>query len=68
MINKKIWLIIISIFIFGFNIFIPYISASTSISEEWYKTWGGSHIDLCYAMALDSSGNIFYLVKFFRIG
>ncbi|MBA7505135.1 hypothetical protein ES706_03798 [subsurface metagenome] len=24
------------------------------------QTWGGSHIDLCYAMALDSSGNIYF--------
>jgi len=24
------------------------------------QTWGGDHIDLCYAMALDSSGNIFF--------
>ena len=57
--NRKIWLIMISVFILVFNIFIPYISASTSISEEWYKTWGGGNNDRATALAIDSSDNIY---------
>ncbi len=57
--NKKIWLIIISVFILSFNIFIPCISSSTSISEEWYKTWGGEYTNRAQALAIDSSDNVY---------
>jgi len=27
---------------------------------QWNETWGGNYLDLCYAMTLDSSGNIYF--------
>ena len=64
--NKKIWLIIISVFILGLNIFLPCVSASTSISEEWYKTWGenwmsesGDLTNRAKTLAIDSMDNIY---------
>jgi len=57
--NKKIWLIIISVFILGFNIFLPHVSASTSISEEWHRTCGEGERDVAKALVIDSSDNIY---------
>jgi len=57
---KKIWLILVSVFILGFSFLIPCSSASTSISDEWHRIWGSADVeDHLRAIAIDSSDNIY---------
>lgn len=45
--------------ILNLSLFLSLVSASGSISEEWYRIWGGNEGERGYALACDYSGNIF---------
>ncbi len=50
----------ISVFILSFTLLTPCSSTSTSISDEWYRTWGSAGVeDHLKAIAIDSSDNIY---------
>ncbi len=45
--------------ILNFCFYLQDASASTTISEEWYRTWGGSRGDIATALKIDSLDNIY---------
>ncbi len=85
--NRKIFLLLLFVFILDFSVllqkdntayikqedmgtkyFLPNLSSSNSISEVWNRTWGGFGDDRGYALAIDSSDNIYIAGSTGRFG
>lgn len=43
----------------NFSLFLAFSSASSSITEEWYRTWGGNEDVIATAVKVDSHDNIY---------
>ena len=58
--NRKIYLLLLCVFILNFNFSFKNISASETFSTEWVRKWsGGGNRDRATALLIDSLGNIF---------
>jgi len=57
--NRKIYLILSIVVILDLCLCIQNVSATTSISEEWYRTWGGNGDVIATTVKIDSSDNIY---------
>ncbi len=57
--NRKIYSFLSLVFFLNLVLFLTRVSASTTISEEWYRTWGGSKGDIATALKIDSLDNIY---------
>lgn len=66
--NRKIYLLLLVVFIINFSIFMPHLSATTSIIIEWSRRWGGDNADYLHDMTVDSADNIYLMGYTFSFG